>query len=81
MAIDEPPFDFITDVRFLFLNRGALHAARVFIRHRFCPYFFPAVRFCFYAHGPANNTIAAAELTPNFPPFVADKNILIPPAC
>lgn len=50
MAIDEPPFDFITNVgRFLFLNHAELHAR--FISHHSCFFFHDPVSV-FYARGP-----------------------------
>lgn len=64
MAIDEPPFDFITDViRFLFLNHAELHAR--FIFHQSC-FFLPRSRLCFLRTRPANNAIVATELTSTF---------------
>lgn len=51
MAIDEPPFDFITDVRrFLFLNHGVLHAAHFFISPEVSSVFFSTVSFPFFMH-------------------------------
>lgn len=50
IAIDKPPFDFITDVRhFLFLNHGVLHAADFFIPEVSCV-FFSTVPFRFFMH-------------------------------
>lgn len=80
MAIDEPPFDFITDIRrFLFLNHGLLHAATFLFAAVFARCFFHGLVSVLYTRRPrpANNAIAATELTSNFLPFGANKNILI----
>lgn len=70
MGIDEPPFDFITDVRRFFIFKS--HRAprgRVFVR--VC--FFSTISFRFLCTRPANNAIVATELTPTFCLFAPIK--------
>lgn len=74
IAIDEPPFDFITDVgRFLFLNHAELHAR--FISHHSC--FFTTIPFLFFTHAARKQCHRGHWINFNFLLFAANKNILI----